>query len=361
MDAYHTPSLILAMLLLMAVSCFAQKTEMATVVAKPVSRTIELPGEFLPYLSVTLHAKVNGYVERVLVDRGSTVKTGQLLIELTAPEMQAQLAEAQYKVDATGAERLQAEAQLAGAQATLERLKKAAETPGAVANNEVIQVEKQVEAANALVEARKQSSQAAESAVKRQRDLAAYLKVLAPFDGVVTDRMVHPGALVGPGSDSPLLVVQQISHLRLVAPVPEEYLGEMVPGANVLFTVPAYADRSYTGRVARFAHALDTKTRTMPVELDVYNRDGSLSPGMYPAIHWPVRRSRPALLVPKTSVVSTTERIFVIRNREGRAEWVDVKKGVTDGDLVEVTGNLHAGDRVVRRGTDEIHDGTPLP
>ena len=99
----------------------------------------------------------------------------------------------------------------------------------------------------------------------------------------------------------------------------------------------------------------------MPVELDVFNSDGTLSPGMYPAVKWPVRRSRPALFVPKTSVVTTTERLFVIRDRDGHAEWVDVRKGAEDGDLVEVIGNLQAGDKVVRRATDEIRAGTALP
>jgi hypothetical protein len=98
----------------------------------------------------------------------------------------------------------------------------------------------------------------------------------------------------------------------------------------------------------------------MAVELDVWNRDESLAPGMYPAVKWPVRRSRPGLFVPPTSVVTTTERTFVIRNRNGRAEWVDVKKGVTEGDLVEVMGNLAEGDMVVRRATDETRAGTVL-
>ena len=157
-----------------------------------------------------------------------------------------------------------------------------------------------------------------------------------------------------------LLVIQQVSHLRLVVPVPEEDVGGIVHGASVPFHVPAYPERTYSGTVARISHALDPKTRTMAVELDVMNRDGSLAPGMYPTVKWPVRRSRPALFVPKTSVVTTTERTFVIRDQGGHAEWVDVKKGVSDGDLVEVIGNLKAGDRVVRRATDEIRDGTAL-
>jgi hypothetical protein len=82
---------------------------------------------------------------------------------------------------------------------------------------------------------------------------------------------------------------------------------------------------------------------------------------MYPTVKWPVRRAAPALYVPKTSVVTTTERTFVIRDRSGQAEWVDVKKGVADGDSIEAIGALKAGDRVVRRATDEIRDGTPLP
>jgi membrane fusion protein, multidrug efflux system len=333
--------------------------DLATVVSKPVSRTVDLPGEFLPFLSVSLHAKVPGFVERVLVDRGSMVKLGELLVELSAPELKSQIVEAESKVQVAESDRLQAEAQLAAAQSTYDRLKKAAETPGAVAGNEVIQAEKQVDAARALVRSREQTSHAAQSAVQAQKDMEAYLKIAAPFEGVVTDRLVHPGALVGPNSEA-LLTIQQVSHLRLVIPVPEQDVGGIVQGATVSFNVPAYPERAYSGTVARIAHALDQKTRSMPVELDVMNRDGTLAPGMYPAVKWPVRSSRPVLFVPKTSVVTTTERTFVIRDQNGRAEWVDVRTGFTDGDLIQVLGNLQPGDRVVRRGTDETREGTLL-
>ena len=338
----------------------AQTGELVPVVSKPVSRTVELPGEFLPFLTVSLHARVPGYVERVLVDRGSMVKQGDLLAEMSAPEMSAQISEAESKVQALEADRLQAAAQLAAAQSTYDGLKKAAETPGAIAGNELIQAEKQVDAAKALLNSRQQAGKAAESAVRSLRDLLAYLKISAPFEGVVTDRMVHPGTLVGPGNDVALLVIQQVSHLRLVVPVPEEDVSGITNGASVPFQVPAWPERTYSGTIARISRALDQKTRTMAVELDVLNRDGALAPGRYPTVKWPVRRSRPALFVPKTSVVTTTERTFVIRDQSGKAEWVDVKKGVTDGDLVEVIGNLKPGDRVVRRATDEIREGTQI-
>ena len=152
----------------------------------------------------------------------------------------------------------------------------------------------------------------------------------------------------------------EISRLRLVAPVPEEDVSGIAKGASVPFQVPAWPERIYSGVIARVSHTLDQKTRTMAVELDVVNKDGSLSPGMFPTLKWPVRRSKPSLFVPKTSVVTTTERTFVIRERSGKAEWVDVKRGASDGDLVEVMGNLQAGDLVVKRATDETRDGTPL-
>lgn len=339
---------------------FAQTLELAPVVSKPISKNIELPGEFEPFENVSIHAKVRGYVDRVLVDRGSVVKQGQLLAELTAPEMKAQIAEAESRVKIAESETRQAEAQLAAARSTYERLQKAAETPGAIAGNELIQAQKQVEAARALVQSKREARAAIESAVRAQKDFEAYLRITAPFDGVVTDRLVHPGALVGPGADPVLLVIQQVSRLRLVVALPEEDIAGIVPNARVDFRVPSYPERTYSGTVARIAHALDPKTRTMAVELDVINRDGSLSPGMYPAVKWPIHGSRPALFVPRTSVVTTTERTFVIRNQNGHAEWVNVVKGAPDGDLMEVSGNLQAGELVVHRATDEIREGATI-
>jgi membrane fusion protein (multidrug efflux system) len=339
----------------------AQTFDLVSVASKPVSRTVELPGEFLPFETVSLHAKVPGYVDKVLVDRGSVVRQGDLLVELSAPEMNAQLAEAQSKIEATEADRLQAEAQLAAAQSTYDRLQKAAETPGAIAGNELIQSQKQVEAAKALLNSRRQAGKAAEAAARSLQDLQSYLKISAPFQGVITDRLVHPGALVGPGNDVALLIIQQVSRLRLVVPVPEEDVSGIVHGASVSFQVPAWPERTYSGTLARISRALDPKTRTMAVELDVVNRDGSLAPGMYPTVKWPVRRGGAAIFVPKTSVVTTTERTFVIRDRDGQAEWVDVKKGVQEGDSIQVIGNLKRGDRVLRRATDEVREGTRIP
>jgi membrane fusion protein, multidrug efflux system len=343
----------------LAAAAFAQNNALVPLVSKSVSRTVDLPGEIQPYLSVAIHAKVSGYLEKITVDRGSPVKAGEVIAELRAPELQAQIAEAESKAQGAESDRAQAEAQLNAAQSTYDRLKKASETPGAIAGNELVQAEQQVDAAKAVVRARAQAVSAARNAVQAQKDVQAYLRITAPFDGVVTERLAHPGALVGPATDA-LVTIEQVSRLRIIVPVPEQNLGSLSHGATVGFRVPAYPDRVYTGTVARSAHMLDPKTRTMAVELDATNRDGSLAPGMYPTIKWPVKSGKTSLWAPRTAVVTTSERTFVIRDRDGHAEWVDVKKGVADGDLVEVSGNLHAGDRVVRRGTDELREGAAI-
>jgi RND family efflux transporter MFP subunit len=339
----------------------AQKIEFTTVVSKSISRTLAIPGEIEPFQQVALHARVPGYVERIAVDRGSSVKQGDLLVELSAPEMASRIAEAQARIEAAAADRLQAEAQLAATLSTDEKLKKAAETQGAIAGNELVQVQRQIEAEQALIQSRRRLSDAAIAGLKTLQDMQAYLRIVAPFDGIVTDRLVHPGALVGPGADAPLLVLQQISKLRLVVPVPEENSATLPQGAKVVFHVPAFPDKGFNGVVARSSHTLDPKTRTLTVELDVQNPELSLAPGMFPTVAWPIHRPGLALLVPATSIVTTTERTFVIRNQAGRAEWVDVKKGPPEGDLVEVSGALKPGDSIVKRASDETRDGSPLP
>lgn len=353
-----------AALLITACLGFAAPANLVRVESKRVSRLVSLPGDLQPYETVAVHARVRGYVEQVLVDRGSVVKKGQLLLRIAAPELEAQVAEAESRFRAAESDRAAAVAQLAAAESTSDRLRKASETTGAIAGNELIQTSRQVEAARALVQSKAGAVSAAMEAARAQRELAAYLRVAAPFSGVVTERMVHPGALVGPDAASPLVTIQQLSRLRLVVSLPEEYAGHLQTGIKVPFHVPAFPGRSFNGVVARIAHSLNDQTRTMPIELEVTNQNGSLAPGMYATVAWPFEHTSPSLLVPKTAVVTTAERVFVVRDRGGRAQWVDVRKGEADGDQVEILpvkpGTLTVGDRVLRRATDEFRDGASL-
>jgi membrane fusion protein, multidrug efflux system len=158
----------------------------------------------------------------------------------------------------------------------------------------------------------------------------------------------------------PMLRIETLSRLRVVVPVPETYAAGVPEGFKVEFTVPAFPNRTFSGAIARIAHSVDEKTRTMPVELEVANTRGELSPGTFSDVLWPVRRSYPTLFVPTSSVATTLERVFVVRIRDSKSEWVDVKTGATIDKMTEVFGDLQAGDSVAVRGTDELRPGTSV-
>jgi RND family efflux transporter MFP subunit len=243
-------------------------------------------------------------------------------------------------------------------------LKAASATPGVVAGNDLVVAQKAVEADQSQIAAAQENVEAARQALTSVSDMEAYLRITAPFPGVVTERNVHPGALVGPAGGpsaaAPIVRIVASNRLRLVIPVPEAYTAGTTSGSALNFSVAAYPGQTFSGSVARISHAVDVSTRTMAVELEVNNADGRLAPGTFCQVRWPVRRTAPSLLVPNGSVASTTGRTFVIRVRGGRTEWVDVTTGLSSGSLVEVFGDLKSGDEIALRGTDELRSGAQV-
>ena len=343
-----------------AVALAAQKAPVVKVEAKALSKTVLLTGEFLPYQTVDLHARVQGFVESVRVDRGSMVKQGDLLVTLSAPEMDAQAAGAEARVKTAESAAAEARSKLVAAESTYKRLREASATEGAISGNELVIARQAAEALRDTVRASESAITAAQASVAAVRKMQQYLNISAPFPGVITERLAHPGALAGPGT-GPLLRLEQVTRLRLVVAVPEASFAGVRAGARVPFQVSAYPTRTFDGAIARIARSIDPRTRTMSVELDVPNSSGALAPGMYPQVNWPVRTAGRSLIVPATSVVRTTERVFVIRVREGRAEWVDVRVGAREAGQFQVLGNLSEGDVVVKNGSDEIRDGSRVP
>lgn len=180
------------------------------------------------------------------------------------------------------AQRSEAQARLQASQTTYERLRAASATPGVVAGNDVEVAENNVAGDRARVLSLENSLKSAQAAVKVFEELFSYLRLTAPFDGVVTERSTHPGAFVGPSAgpnNPPIVRIEQNSRLRLVVPVPEAQIAAITMGARVPFTVPAYPNETFRGIVRRSAQSLDLKTRTMLVELDVDNNNRRLSPG----------------------------------------------------------------------------------
>lgn len=334
------------------------------VISRRLDTSINLPGELQPYQEVRVFPRVSGFVQWIGVDRGSKVKKGQLLAILTAPEIVAQKAAAQSQLMSAENQRIAGEAKLAADQATWQRLKAASATPGAISDEELDMADKAAQADRARVVALQHTTDAARANLHAAQEMEGYLRIYAPFDGVVTRRNVHPGALVGPetgsSSEHSMVRIEEVAHLRLVVAVPEADVAGIESGARVSFTVPAFPGRTFTGTIARLADSIDVSTRTMPVEADVWNPRMELSSGMFPQVSWPVHRPAPSLFVPQSSVARSADQAYLLRIRDGKVEQVTVTTGASVGNLTEVFGDLHAGDEVALHPTDDLHAGTQV-
>ena len=313
-----------------------------------LSTTIAVPGELIPYQEVDLYAKIGSYVKKLWVDIGSEVHEGQLLVTLEAPEINAQLGEAKSRIQ-------QQQAVYYADKATYDRLYNTSKTPGTVSQNDLEQAEAKEKSDLANVEA-------AKSAYNTVAANLAYLQIKAPFDGVITARNVNLGAYVSAsGADTgPLMILQDQQRMRLAVSVPEDYTGGLTDKDRVTFSVRSMPNKKFTAQVRRLAGALDVRLRSERIEMDVFNKDRTLLPHMFAEVDVPLPSRDSAVIVPKTAVVTSTEKVFIIRVANNKAEWVDVKKGISSGDMMEIYGEVKAGDQIVKKGTEEVRDGSPV-
>ena len=315
-----------------------------------LSSSIQIPGELIAFQRVDLYAKVNSFVKKLYADVGTQVQKGQLLATLEAPELNSELSVAESKLKS-------AEAIFIANKANYDRLHETSKTPGTVSQNDIDQALAKKNSAEADWEAAKSSYHVI-------IDTKNYLEIRAPFEGVVSSRNVNAGAYVGPsgkGSEFPLFTVEEQTKLRLVLSVPEAYTGNLSKQQTIHFSVKAFPATLFEARIARMAGALDTKLRSERIEMDVSNPGKKLLPGMVAEANIPLSSNDSAFLVPKTAVVNSTERLFVIRIKDGKAEWIDVKKGREDGRSVEIYGTLLSGDLLAVMGSEEIRNGAIIP
>lgn len=335
-----------------------------SVISKKLETTVALPAQLTPYEQVDIYPKVTGFVQAVTVDRGSQVRRGQLLVRLTAPELNSQRSQAEAAVRTAQSQLATAQAKLTSDNGTYLHMVAASKTPGVLAENDVSVAGQTVSADKSLVDAAEQNVNATRDALKGVSQTESYLMITAPFAGVVTTRNLHPGALIGPasgpGGTMPILQIADDRRLRLVVPVPEAQVGDIKVGQIASFSVPAYPGQTFKAPIRRISREVDEKSRTMPVELDVLNRDGKLSPGSFTVVSWPVQRSYPTFFVPTSAVTSDQQHTFVIRVKNDKAEWVIVQTGQTLAGDIEVFGDLNAGDQVVKVASDAIHSGDPV-
>jgi RND family efflux transporter MFP subunit len=323
------------------------KVATGTITEKALSSYARLPGQLKPYNEVNIFPKVNGFVKQLFVDRGSIVKKGQLLATLEAPEMLSQL-------QAANSRYLQTQETALASKEKYLRLKQAAAVPGSVSPLDLDNALSKMKADEAV-------SQSELSNVAAVRTMEGYLKIYAPFDGMIVQRNISPGALVSPGkgTDQPMLVLQDIRKLRLEVYIPENDVDKVDLAKPVTFNFNALPGHEQSARISRSANALSTMQQEA-IEIDVNNANRQLKPGMYAEVKIPMQSGAKSLLVPNTAIVRSTERQYVITVTNGKASLVDVKEGLTSNDSTEVFGKLKPNDRIVVHATDDIKQGETI-
>ncbi len=313
-----------------------------------VGQMVQLPGEFKAYQEVNIYPKADGFVEQVLVDRGSLVRKGQVLMILDSPESEERLAAARSNT-------LRANALLVASREHYRRLKASSKVAGSVSALDL-------ETANARMMADSASLLGEEANFRALSKIRSYLTVRAPFDGVITERNVHPGALVGSGAkmERPMMVLQQQNRLRLVLDIPEAYSMSLQSGNAISFTAAALPGKIFQGKISRRSGNMNEQFRSETVEIDVQNTSGKFKPGMFAEIILDAKGTPGALAVPVSSVVASTERQYVIKVVEGKAQYVDVRRGQQSGEMTEVFGNLKADDQIVVNAREDLKEGTKI-
>lgn len=340
---------------------------------EPTSQLM-LPGNIEPLYSADLFARVDGYVDRRNVDIGTKVRAGEVLAVISAPEIDQQLSEARATVAQSQAAYLQARAALeqAKANAELTRLTKERDIPlgeqhaisqqivdSAVQSHNARVAD--VAAAEANIAAAQATIAANQANVARLEKMQGFERIVAPFDGVITQRNVERGDLVSAAASTagkPLFSIAQTSTLRVYVDVPQSEAVAVQDGQHASIDVTERLGRTYTGTITRNASALDQAARTMRTEVQMDNRDGSLLPGMYAQVHFTLPEQRTALIIPTSSLVVDRNGMHVVTiDAKNNVHFVPVTIGKDLGKEIEILAGINGSESLVASPSDLLSEG----
>jgi RND family efflux transporter MFP subunit len=344
-------------------------TVVATKMASSMGDLV-LPGNIQAVTEAPILARAEGYVQKRYVDIGDRVTAGQLLAEVDAPDLDQQVRQAQAAVEQSQADLARANAALEQGKAN-ESIAKVTATRwdnlvkrGAVSKqeNDQYQAQYQAQAANVralerAVDAAKGNIAAMQANVARLTDMQGYLKVRAPFAGVVTLRNVDVGTLVNTGSTM-LFRIAQTNLLRTYLNVPQSSASDVHVGQTASLATPELPERKFSGTVTRTANALDPASRTLLVEVQVPNPEGKLLPGMYVEVDLHLPRKDPPLLLPSDTLSVRPEGTMVaVVDSNNAVHFQRVVIGRDYGSDIEILSGLTAGQRVIANPNDSVQEG----
>jgi len=309
--------------------------------------TFMLPGNVTALSDSPIYARTSGYLTRWYYDIGAHVKKGALLAEISAPEVDRQLQQAQ--------------ADLVTAQATAQNAHIQADRYSGLAQSNAVSrqdMDTWVNQSNATAA----SVRSAQANLQRLRELVAFKRVYAPFDGVVTARTVDTGQLIDSGAAKELFRIQAIQTLRVYTNLPEIYVSGVKTGTKIDLSFAEHPGKIYQGTLVRTAQAIDPASRTLLVEIDVDNRSGELLPGALAQVHFKAPVAAQSFILPVPAVIFRKDGLRVamlVKDKNGNtvAHLVPVTVGEDDGAQVQIVTGLNASDQVIQDPPDSLIEG----
>ncbi len=338
---------------------------------------LDLPGDLQAIVESPIFARVDGYLSKRNVDIGDHVKTGQVLAEIETPELDQQIQQAQATLSNSQSSLKEFEAEMALAQANLNLSQKtfdrwqALEKRGAISHQDAddkgadLEVRKaQLEAARAKIGSARDLITANEASLGRLRQMKQFSHVSAPFDGIITYRVVDVGTLINSGNSGAtheIFRVADTSIIRIFVNVPQTYVAEIRDGQKAELRVQELPGQVFQPTVAHSTHEVDMGSRSMLAILRVPNPKGVLLPGMYAQVRFASIRSGTSLLIPGDALVfgSKGTRVAVV-DPDNTVHFREIHVGNDYGGEIEVVSGVSEGDLVVMNPTDAVREGVSV-
>src|SRR5579859_3994143 len=340
---------------------FIPSVRVATIEASSDTVSVTLPATTAAFAAANIYARATGYIGKRNVDIGDRVKAGDILAQLAVPEVDDQISQNEATLDQLKSAWDQAEANRRLAEVTRDRDQPLVEKGWSTRQQGDVDL-KNLKAQEAAVAAAKHSVTAQESLVKQLRQDRGYASVVAPFDGVITQRNVDVGSLVQGNATSGTFMFEIMRQdvIRVSVYVPQDAAFGTAPGVEAIVRVPELPDRAFRGTVTRIADALQPGTRTLLTEVDIENPDGVLAPGIYCTVEFHIPRKTPSLSVPADALIFDRNglQVAVVSNGKAEIRSINVKRDL--GTRVEVDAGLKAGDQVILNPPINLVDGSKV-
>lgn len=304
---------------------------------------VSFPAELKPYEQVELYAKIQAFVKHLYVDRGTKVRKGQLLALLEAPEINQQAV-----TDKSMERKLLSDYRVRKQE--YDRLLDASKSKGVVAPIELDRARSAMNSASSAYEASRSQS----ISTSQFRD---YLRITSPFDGIIIERNISVGALVGSGNSNALFSVAQGNKLRLILSLPEKHAASVHEGMEATFSVSSRPGKVYTTKLSRNSNLINSHDRSLSLEFDVDNVDGELNGGEFAQVQLKLKRNHPTYWISNESILKNQMGSFVFTLNKNEIKKIPIKEGLRLDGLTEVFGDLKEEDQIIQKPTEDIQEG----